>query len=98
MTTIADAFNIQYHPTVSFELWVNGTVERLNRDILAAVRATLSELKLAPRDWASVIDIIPSVLNEAPESRPGRNTDGWTRTPLELMIDIRPCRAILQIL
>lgn len=66
---MADAFNIQHKPTVAYSPCVNDTVERLNRDILAALRALIAELKLAPRDWASVLEIIPSILNEAPEAR-----------------------------
>lgn len=98
MSDMADAFNIKHRPTVAYSPWVNGTVERLNRDILAALRAMLGELKLAPQDWVSVIDIIPSVLNEASESRLGRNQDGTMRSPLEVMTGIRPRRAILQVI
>lgn len=98
MSNMAEAHNIQHRPTVAYSPWVNGTVERLNRDILAALRAVLGELKLAPQDWPSVIDIIPSVLNEAPESRLGRNDDGSTRSALEVMTGIRPRRSILQVI
>lgn len=98
MKTMADTYNIQHKPTVAYSPWVNGTIERINRDILAAMRAMLAELKLGPQDWMSVIDIIPSVINEAPQSRLGHNPDGSTRSPLQVMTGIKPRRAILQVL
>lgn len=98
MSDMATAFNIQHRPTVAYSPWVNGTVKRLKRDVRVALRAMLEELKLAPQDWVSVIDIILSVLNEAPETHLGRNNDGKTRSPLEVMTGIRPRRAILQVI
>ena len=95
---MAQAHNIQHKPTVAYSPWVNGTLERLNRDILAAMRALLAELKLGPQDWAAVIDIIPSILNEAPEERLGRNTDGSWRSPLQVMTGIRPRRLLMQVM
>lgn len=81
MKSMADTYNIQHKPTVAYSQWVNGTFERINRDIIAAMRAMLGELKLCPQDWVSVIDIIPTSLNEAAESRLGLNSDGSMRSP-----------------
>lgn len=61
------------------------------------MRAFLGELKLGSLDWMSVIDALPTVLNEADESRLGRNSNGSTRSPLEAMTGIKPRRAIVQI-
>ena len=72
--------------------------ESLMRSILAATRAMLAELKLAPQDWASVIPSIASALNEASLDRLGRRENGIARTPLEVMTGIAPRRSILQIL
>lgn len=47
--------------------WVNGTAECLKRDILAALRAVLVEMNLAPQDCLSVIGVIQSVINRKPE-------------------------------
>jgi len=58
MKELAAAHSIVHKPVVAYSPWVNGTVERLNRDILATMRAVLSELKLAPHDWAAVLPII----------------------------------------
>lgn len=98
LSTMAQSYNIQHKPTVAYSPWVNGTVERLNRDILTAMRALLAELKLGPQDWAAVIDIIPSIINEAPEQRLGRDTDGSWRSPLQVMTGIRPRRLLMQVM
>lgn len=98
LETMARDYNIRHMPTVAYSPWVNGTVERLNRDILAALRALLGELKLAPQDWTAIIDVIPSILNEAPEERLGKNQDGSVRSALQVMTGIRPRRALLQVM
>lgn len=56
-------YNIQRKPAVAYSTWVSGTVELLNREILAALRAVMGELKLATEDWPEIIDIVPSILN-----------------------------------
>lgn len=95
---MASTYKISHKPTVAYSPWSNGTVERLNRDVLRAMRAMLGELKLAPHDWASVIDAIQTVLNESACPRLGRNPDGTTRTPLQVMTGIRPNRGLVRIL
>ena len=95
---LARTHNIHHRPTVAYSPWCNGTVERLMREILTALRAILGELNLAPQDWSSVIEAVPPALNEAPLKRLGKNNDGTTRTPLQVMTGIRPRRAILRII
>lgn len=51
MKNLASALGIIHKPTVAYLPWSNGKVERLNRDIFSATRATLAELKLALQDW-----------------------------------------------
>lgn len=51
---------IAHRPTITYCPWTNGTVEPLNRDILAAMRALLAELKLGPHYWMSVIYVLPT--------------------------------------
>lgn len=98
LSTMANTFNIQHKPTVAYSPWVNGTVERLNRDILAALRSLLAELKLGPQDWPAVINILPTILNEASEERLGKNSDGTTRSPLQVMTGIRPRRLLVEVM
>lgn len=91
---LADRYRIKHRPTVAYCPWANGTVERLNRDVLAAMKALLGELKLAPQDWAFVIGMVQSALNEAPSPRLGRSKNGDLRTPIEAMTGIRPLRIL----
>ncbi|KAE8908713.1 hypothetical protein PF001_g4709 [Phytophthora fragariae] len=46
--------------------WVNGTVERLNRDILHVVRALLLELQLDTRNWEYLLPVVQANLNHTP--------------------------------
>ncbi|GMF20134.1 unnamed protein product [Phytophthora fragariaefolia] len=46
--------------------WVNGTVERLNRDILHVVRALLLELQLDTRNWEYRLPVVQANLNHTP--------------------------------
>lgn len=73
---------------MAYSPWVNGTVERLNRDILAGVRALLGELGLAPHNWEKVLPVVASPINAAPLTRLGKNYDGTSRTPLEVRTGI----------
>lgn len=95
---MATDHRIAHHPTVAYAPWTNGTVERLNRDILSAMRALLAELKLAPQNWPTVIALIPTILNEAPLPRLGKSADGATLTPLEVMTGISPRRVMLRVI
>lgn len=58
--------------------WINGTVERLNRDILQVVRALLLELRLDTRSWEFVLPVLQANLNQTPVETLGG------KTPLEL--------------
>lgn len=53
------------------------------------MRATLGDLKLTPHDWKSFIDSISPALNVEPLPRLGKNADGSTRCPLQVMIGLR---------
>lgn len=98
LQAMAKTHRISHRPTVAYAPWANGTVERLNRDILAAMRALIAELKLAPQDWTTVIALIPTILNEAPLSRLGKDAEGFTLSPLQVMTGIRPRRLLLRVL
>lgn len=97
MESLAKDYNVVHKPTIAYSPWLNGTVERLNRDILSALLAIIAELDHVPQDWPSVLDSVASALNEAPLPRLGTNVDGTTRTPLEVITGIRPRRSLLRI-
>uniref|UniRef100_H3GV27 Integrase catalytic domain-containing protein n=1 Tax=Phytophthora ramorum TaxID=164328 RepID=H3GV27_PHYRM len=46
--------------------WVNGTVERLNRDILHVVRALLLEMQLDTKNWEYLLPVVQANLNHTP--------------------------------
>lgn len=73
-------------------------MKRLNRDIIAAFSTVLGELKYASRDWTFVIDVLSSILNEAPERRLCKNLDGTTRSPLQVMTAIYSRRTVMQVI
>lgn len=82
---MADEYKILHKPIPAHTPWANGTVERLNRDWIAAMRAKPAEAKLALQDWPYVLSTVQTVLNEAPLERIGRNADGSMRSPLRFL-------------
>ena len=52
-------FTTPYHPQA------NGTVESMCKEVLRAARALLSEFRLKPSEWPSVIRLIQSILNHS---------------------------------
>lgn len=97
MDLLATDYHILHKPVVAYSTWANGTVEALMRTILAAFRAMLLELKLAPQNWKDIVHAIPVVLNGARLERLGRNEDGRLRSPLQVMTGILPNRSIARI-
>lgn len=92
---LAEQHHINHHFTTAYSPWSNGSIERCCREVLRAATAILSELRLAPQDWPSVVNIIQKVLNESPLERLGKRDDGTFRTPLEVMTGLKPCRTNL---
>ena len=93
---LAQTYCIHHKFSVAYSPWANGTVKSLMRSILSAARAMI--LRLAPQDWASVIPVIASALNETSLDRLGRRANGIFRSPLEVVTGILPHRPVLRIL
>lgn len=51
--------------TVVHFSWANSTAKLLRRALVAALRSSILELKLAAQDWKEVIMAIRTVLNSA---------------------------------
>lgn len=94
MESLSNDFKIRHHFTVAYSPWTNGTVESVNRNVLAACRALTTELKLGPPDWPSVLGLVENALNEAPLPRLG-SANGVYRSPLKVMTGIDPRRSLL---
>lgn len=89
---MAEKCKIVHKPTLAYAPWSNGTIERLNRDLIAAMRAVLAETKIPPIDSPDVTGMVQTVLNEGPLERLGKNADGSMRSPLDVMTRIKPRR------
>lgn len=63
--------NNKHRSTVAYSCWANGTVERLDRNVRAALRSTIAKRKRAARDWVFIINILPSFLSKLPCERLG---------------------------
>ena len=62
---LAEHYKIHHHFTTPLIHFSNGTVERINRDILAAARIILSEYKIQDKYWPSIVELIQYSLNQA---------------------------------
>ncbi|KAH9132765.1 hypothetical protein AeRB84_020938 [Aphanomyces euteiches] len=58
-----------HHITTAYSPWANGTVEVVNRLILRAVRALLSEMKLKTNEWSHELLLVQGALNHQPSPR-----------------------------
>lgn len=65
--------------TLAYAPWSNGTVEVVNREVLRILRALCSELRVAFKEWPSMVPIVQGVLNSASLPRLGN------RSPLTAM-------------
>lgn len=68
--------------------------------MLRACKSLISEWKLAPQDWPSIIEAVQSVINHSPLRRLGllKGTNGIYRTPLEVFTSIKPSRPLMRAL
>lgn len=90
LATLADEYGIRHAPSSAYAPWPNGTMKRLNRDILNAARAMLAESKLAPQNLPLVSSPLQAMISESPTVKLGKNADGTTRTPFQVMTGIKP--------
>lgn len=56
----------RYHLTTAYSPLANGNVERVCREVIRTTKALCSEWHLSPKDWPSIIETVPSILNNAP--------------------------------
>lgn len=71
---LRDDLRATHHFTLAYSPWSNGTVEQVNRQVLKACRAILSELKLPFKCWSEVVPIVQSIINNSPSKRLGGRT------------------------
>lgn len=98
---LTEDFKLNIHFTTSYCPWVSRTVERVCREVVRAVRAMLSEMKLPQTHWPGIVAFVQSVLNHAPFKRLGekREEDSYNfRSPFEVFNSDRPKRPLLRAL
>ncbi|KAH9106457.1 hypothetical protein AeMF1_017927 [Aphanomyces euteiches] len=66
MKGLAHKFKVQHEFTLAYCPWRNGTVERLNRDILQVMRVLLLEYKLADHQWDYLLPAVQANRNQTP--------------------------------
>ncbi|OWY98346.1 hypothetical protein PHMEG_00030909, partial [Phytophthora megakarya] len=65
---LCQRLQVEQHFVVAYSPWINGSVERINRDILQVVRVMLMELQLNTREWVYLLPVIQANLNHTPVS------------------------------
>jgi RNase H-like domain found in reverse transcriptase/Integrase zinc binding domain/Integrase core domain len=68
---LSDILRTRHHFTTAYTPWSNGTVERLCREVLRAVRALLAELRLSFTEWPKVVMLFQAVVNHTPSKHRG---------------------------
>lgn len=65
------ALGAHHHFVTAYTPWANGTVEVVNREVLKALKALLSERRLTIRDWPTLLPVVQAALNGMPADRLG---------------------------
>ena len=55
--------------TLAYAPWTNGTVEVVNSVLLDTLRALCSDMKIAFKDWVSLLPMVQGVINHTPSVR-----------------------------
>ena len=84
MTELNRRLGSNHHFTTAYCPWSNGSVERVNRTLLAVVRKILSEKHWHSADWVWTIPSINKLMNETPSRTLGN------RSPREVFINFKP--------
>jgi transposase InsO family protein len=89
MATLAERLHAVQKFTPVYSPWINGTVERVNRDILQVFRAMLMELQLDTRNWVYLLPVVQANLNHAPVESLGEHApiELFTGLPAPSLLD-----------
>lgn len=56
----------EQHFTVAYSPWINGSIERLNRDVIQVLRAMCLEYKKDIREWTIFVPLLRASINHTP--------------------------------
>ncbi|OWZ08216.1 hypothetical protein PHMEG_00019275 [Phytophthora megakarya] len=89
MNQLADKLKVVQKFVPVYTPWINGTVERVNRDILQVLRVMLLELQLDTRNWPYLLPVIQANLNHAAVASLGGHApvELFTGLPAPSMLD-----------
>lgn len=65
------AYKVQHHFTTPYASWANGSVERVNREVLAVLRSLISENQMAWEEWPRLVPAVLHALNSTPTRHNG---------------------------
>jgi transposase InsO family protein len=65
MEHLSKLLQTNHHFTTAYCPWANGTVERVNRDLLATIKAILNETQRSLEEWPNVLTLVAFVLNHS---------------------------------
>ncbi|KAF1314579.1 hypothetical protein FI667_g16581, partial [Globisporangium splendens] len=71
MEELSQRFRVNHEFVPVYTPWINGTVERVNRDILQVLRVMLLELQYDTRNWFYLLPMIQANLNHSPAASLG---------------------------
>ncbi|GMF39813.1 unnamed protein product [Phytophthora fragariaefolia] len=69
--------------TPAYSPWINGSIERVNRDMLQVVRTMILTYKISHKDWVYLVPMIQANLNHTPVPSLGN------KAPVELFTGLR---------
>ena len=73
MKELARRMKCKHHFTPVYSPWANGSIERMNKELLRVLRALLLENRLEEVSWPYLLPAVQSTLNHSPSNRLG----GW---------------------
>ncbi|POM60306.1 hypothetical protein PHPALM_30853 [Phytophthora palmivora] len=80
---LARRLRTQQRFTPAYSPWINGSVERVNRDVLQVVRVMILEYKISYKDWVYLVPMIQANLNHTAVLSLGN------RAPVELFTGLK---------
>ncbi|KAJ0400435.1 hypothetical protein ATCC90586_006519 [Pythium insidiosum] len=75
---VARRLGCQQNFVLAYSPWINGSIERLNRDIVQVLRAMCLEAKVDIQDWVFFVPVLQASLNHTPVPSLGN------KAPIEL--------------
>jgi hypothetical protein len=90
MVLLRNELGFEHHITTAYSAWSNGSVERMNKELLALCRKVHSGKRIKKRRWPEAIPLINYAVNHAPSPLLGGKSPievafGYTpKTPVEL--------------